>query len=162
MTEDEIVSTVLDSQQVPRFTLYRSRQSVVTSTSKASPPWPQYLVIRSPTFPDGQYIPLIDVEDVKAKGTAQDEAEDSLKFHLSIPTRSSPTSNRTRSSRSAQLDLASHSTLSINDDEEDDPLTPTTAKPNPSKPVKNPRPKSAAYRVNKTPSLSKDSSTSAT
>jgi len=135
---------------------------VVTSTSKTSPPWPQYLVIRSPTFPDGQYIPLIDVGDSKARGKAKEEEEDSLKFSLSIPTQITAGSNRVRYSRPAQLDLASHSTLSINDDEEDDPLTPTTAKPNPSKPVKKPRPKSATYRIDMTPSLSQDSSTSST
>jgi len=143
--------------------LHRPRQSVVTLTSNTSPPWPQYLVIRSPSFPDGQFIPLIDVDDDAAKGKAKEDDEDSLKFSLSIPTRPSTNESRVRSSRPAQLDLTSHSTLSINDDEEEeDPLTPTTAKPNLSKPVKKSRPKSATYRVDMTPSLSQDSATSST
>jgi len=142
--------------------LHRPRQSILTSTSNTSPPWPQYLVVRSPRFPDGQYIQLIDVNETVTKGKAKEQDEDSLKFSLSIPTRRSTKDSRVRSSRPAQLNLASHSILSINDDEEEDPLTPTAAKPNPSKPVKKSRPKSATYRVDMTPSLSRDSATSST
>ena len=143
--------------------MHRPRKSVVTSTSNTSPPWPQYLVVRSPRFPDGQYIQLIDVNETVTKGKAKEQDEDSLKFSLSIPTRRSTNESRVRCSQPAHLDLASHSTLSINDDEEEeDPLTPTTAKPNRAKPFKKSRPKSATYRVDMTPSLSQDSSTSST
>ena len=145
--------------------MHRPRQSVITSTSNASPPWPRYLVIRSPSFPDGQYISLIDVNETAAKGkaNAKEQDEDSLEFSLSLPTRPSTKDSQVRSSRPAHLDLALHSTLSINDDDEEkDPLTPTAAKPNPSKPVKKSRPKSATYRVDMTPSLSRDSATSST
>lgn len=102
------------------------------------------------------------MDDVVAEGKAKEQDADSLKFRLSIPTRPSTKSIRVRSCRPAHLDLASHSTLTIDDEEEDEPLSPTTAKPNPSKSSKKSRPKSAAYRVDTTPSVSQDSASSST
>ncbi|GAA6008429.1 hypothetical protein JCM11491_004473 [Sporobolomyces phaffii] len=170
LTEDEIVSTVADSHQFPRFSLHRPRRGVVASTLKTSPPWPQYLVVRSPSFPDGQYIPLIDPQlsegENKSKASTEEKeveaSDDTLEFKLAIPVR------RPRSSRPAHLDLASRSSLSLDDDspgqDETNPLTPTKANPFPSSTStkKKPRPKSANYRVDMTPSLSQDSTTSST
>ncbi|GAA5988070.1 hypothetical protein JCM5350_003924 [Sporobolomyces pararoseus] len=154
LTEEEIVSTVLDAHYSPRFSVHRPRQSVLRSTSKTSPPWPQYLVLRSPSLPDDRYIPII---DVASPSDSNKEESGQLEFKLSIPTQR----RDLKSPRPSPLDLATHSTISLNDDEETDPLTPTRANPNPSQPPKRkPRPKSATYRVDMTPSLSQDSASS--
>ncbi|GAA5955760.1 hypothetical protein JCM3765_001842 [Sporobolomyces pararoseus] len=153
LIEEEIVSTVLDSHHSPRFTVHRPRQSVLRSTSKTSPPWPQYLVLRSPSLPEDQYIPIIDVNN---SSKVQGES-DHLEFQLSIPTKR----RNLKSPRPSPLNLGAHSLISLDEKEETDPLTPTLANPNPSHPSKRkPRPKSATYRVDMTPSLSQDSATS--
>ncbi|GAA5988105.1 hypothetical protein JCM5350_003938 [Sporobolomyces pararoseus] len=154
LTEEEIVSTVLDAHHSPRFSVHRPRQSVLRSTSKTSPPWPQYLVLRSPSLPNDQYIPII---DVASSSDSNEEESGHLDFQLSIRTQR----RNLKSPRPSPLNLAASSTISLNEDEERDPLTPTRANPNPSQPSKRkPRPRSATYRVDMTPSLSQDSASS--
>ena len=105
------------------------------------------------------------MDDVIATGKAEEQNEDSLKFDQ-VQTLDSDSTlyeiNPSQILSSPQIDLASHFTLTIDDEEEDDPLSPTTAKPNPSKSSKKSRPKSAAYRVDTTPSVSRDSASSST
>ncbi|GAA5903028.1 uncharacterized protein JCM6883_002669 [Sporobolomyces salmoneus] len=158
LTDDEIVSTILDSHQSPRFTLHRPRQSVSRSTSKSSPPWPRYLVVRSPNCPDSQYIPLVDFEEAASRKSKREEEEaNTLEFKLSIPT--APTKGR--SPRPQPLDLAAVSTTSLRDEGEEDPLTPTQASHS-STHKKKSRPKSSSYRLDMTPSLSNESASSTT
>lgn len=141
-----------DSHRVPRFSVHRPREAVARSTSKSSPPWPRYLVIRSSTLPGDQYIPIIDAPQLTRDKTVQDD-DTSLEFALSIPPRRPRT---LKSLRPSPLQLASHSMVSLNDEEEQDPLTPTQATHSVT-PKKKPRPKSTSYRVDMTPSLSHDS-----
>ncbi|GAA5903039.1 uncharacterized protein JCM6883_002673 [Sporobolomyces salmoneus] len=158
LTEDEIVSTILDSLHSPRFTLHRPRQAVSRSTSKSSPPWPRYLVLRSPNFPDNQYIPLIDSDEATSKKSKkEDEDSNTLEFKLTIPTRET----KGRSPRPAALNLAAISTTSLQDEGEENPFTPTQASHSSTQKKKS-RPKSSSYRLDMAPSLSHESTSSTT
>ncbi|GAA5881578.1 hypothetical protein JCM16303_005494 [Sporobolomyces ruberrimus] len=180
LTEDEIVSTVFDSHQSPRFTLHRPRTSITSSTSNGSPPpWPRYLVIRSPSFPNDQYVPLIDVQKEDSTSTRRQkkqQKDDTLEFGLSVPTTTKSTKDRrtkptgTRRDRPSPLNLSSQPDFSLTEAEEEeeedfDSRTPTLKKKEEEEEKsKNPRPRSATYRVDMIPTFSftQDSSTSST
>ncbi|GAA6062798.1 hypothetical protein JCM10212_006159, partial [Sporobolomyces blumeae] len=205
LAEDEIVSTVYDSMHQIRFTIHRPRQPSTTSTRRATPPRPPYLVLRSPYLvPHDSYIPLIDLEPRvegarpfpdKGKGRAEnDDDVGGFEFRLSMrdPTRRAAaraTSANCPKTRPADLDLdgalpdplgtvARARTRGEQDDQEDDPRTPTTARPERASrdalsdegeetprritDAERRRPHSASYRVEMVPSLSQGSDTSRT